>query len=82
MGGAAEQATLLGVAFVLASVIGLERELRNRSAGLRTHALVGLGAALFTHAGRFGFDHGARPVDATRIAAQVVSGIGFIGAGA
>jgi putative Mg2+ transporter-C (MgtC) family protein len=74
VGSAVEQATLLGVAFVLASVIGLERELRNRSAGLRTHALVGLGAALFTLAGRFGFDDGAGSVDATRNAAQVVSG--------
>jgi putative Mg2+ transporter-C (MgtC) family protein len=81
MGSAVEQATLLGVAFVLTSIIGLERELRNHDAGLRTHALVGLGAALFTLAGRFGFDDGAGSVDATRIAAQVVSGIGFIGAG-
>jgi putative Mg2+ transporter-C (MgtC) family protein len=77
---ASQQALLLVVAFALSSVIGLERELRQRSAGLRTHALVGLGAALFTMAGRYGFD-GAGAADPTRIAAQVVSGIGFIGAG-
>jgi putative Mg2+ transporter-C (MgtC) family protein len=76
---ASQQALLLAVAFVLSSVIGLERELRQRSAGLRTHALVGLGAALFTMAGRYGFDSAG--ADPTRIAAQVVSGIGFIGAG-
>jgi putative Mg2+ transporter-C (MgtC) family protein len=72
----------LAVAFGLSSVIGLERELRQKSAGLRTHTLVGVGAALFTLAGRYGF--GAAEVggvDATRIAAQVVTGIGFIGAG-
>ena len=76
---ASQQALLLVVAFVLSSVIGLERELRQRSAGLRTHALVGLGAALFTMAGRYGFD-AAGAADPTRIAAHVVSGIGFIGA--
>ena len=76
-----EQAWLLGAAFLLSSVIGLEREIRQRSAGLRTHTLVGLGAALFTLAGRFGFEDGFTVVDPTRVAAQVVSGIGFIGAG-
>ena len=72
----------LALAFGLSSVIGLERELRQKSAGLRTHTLVGVGAALFTLAGRYGFGAAeAGGVDATRIASQVVTGIGFIGAG-
>jgi putative Mg2+ transporter-C (MgtC) family protein len=71
----------LGVAFVLSSVIGFERELRQKSAGLRTHTLVGVGAALFTLAGWYGFGGPAPGTDATRVAAQVVTGIGFIGAG-
>jgi putative Mg2+ transporter-C (MgtC) family protein len=78
---ASEELILLGLAFVLSSVIGFERELRQRSAGLRTHTLVGVGAALFTLAGRFGFGDASVGVDPTRVAAQVVSGIGFIGAG-
>jgi putative Mg2+ transporter-C (MgtC) family protein len=76
-----DELTLLGVAFVLSSVIGVERELRQRSAGLRTHTLVGVGAALFTLAGRYGFGDPSTVIDPTRVAAQVVSGIGFIGAG-
>jgi putative Mg2+ transporter-C (MgtC) family protein len=71
----------LGLAFVLSSVIGFERELRQKSAGLRTHTLVGVGAALFTLAGWHGFGGGNVGTDATRVAAQVVTGIGFIGAG-
>ena len=64
------------VAALLSAVIGLERELRQQDAGLRTHMLVGLGAALFASVGI------AMGSDPTRIAAQVVSGIGFLGAGA
>jgi putative Mg2+ transporter-C (MgtC) family protein len=76
----------LVVAMVLCSIIGLERSARDEVAGLRTHALVGLGAALFTIVSVDGFSDFssnalARP-DPTRIAAQVVSGIGFLGAGA
>lgn len=71
----------LAIAFVLSSVIGLERELRQRSAGLRTHTLVGVGAALFTLAGWHGFGGGDEGLDASRVASQVVTGIGFIGAG-
>lgn len=71
----------LMVAFGLSSVIGLERELRQKSAGLRTHTLVGVGAALFTLAGYYGFGGEEAGIDATRVAAQVVTGIGFIGAG-
>jgi putative Mg2+ transporter-C (MgtC) family protein len=65
---------------VLGGLIGLERELREREAGLRTHLLVSVGAALFTIAGAYGFD--SVRVDPTRIAAQIVTGIGFLGAGA
>jgi putative Mg2+ transporter-C (MgtC) family protein len=62
---------------VLCGAIGLEREARGQVAGLRTHILVGLGAALFTLVSAYGFDDapGSRP-DPTRIAAQIVAGIG------
>jgi putative Mg2+ transporter-C (MgtC) family protein len=70
----------LFVAAVLGGAIGLERELRERQAGLRTHLVVCVGAALFTLVGAYGF---ASPhTDPTRIAAQIVTGIGFLGAGA
>jgi putative Mg2+ transporter-C (MgtC) family protein len=78
----------LGVAAGLTGVIGLERELRDRTAGLRTHMLVGIGAALFTLVSAYGwgdFAFSARSgvvFDPTRIAAQIVTGIGFLGAGA
>jgi len=72
----------LFVAAALGGAIGVERELRERQAGLRTHLVVSVGAALFTLVSAYGFnDFGAR-VDPTRIAAQIVSGIGFLGAGA
>jgi putative Mg2+ transporter-C (MgtC) family protein len=71
----------LALAGVLGGLIGLERELREREAGLRTHLLVAVGAALFTIAGAYGFDS-VRTIDPTRVAAQVVTGIGFLGAGA
>jgi putative Mg2+ transporter-C (MgtC) family protein len=73
------------VAASLASGLGLERELHRRGAGLRTHALVGLAACLFTIASAFGFGDSLGPhvtLDPSRVAAQVASGIGFIGAGA
>lgn len=73
------------VAFVLASLIGLERELRQKSAGLRTHTLVGVGAALFMLVSKYGFSdvltEGQIVLDPSRVAAQIVSGIGFIGGG-
>jgi putative Mg2+ transporter-C (MgtC) family protein len=72
----------LAVAAALGAAIGLERELRERQAGLRTHMLVSLGAALFTTAGAYGFGEFTVRVDPTRVAAQVVTGIGFLGAGA
>src|SRR3954467_1495431 len=71
----------LGVAAVLGGAIGAERELRERAAGLRTHAVVCVGSALFTLVSAYGFAE-FRVVDPTRIAAQIVSGIGFLGAGA
>jgi len=70
----------LSVAAALGGAIGLERELRERGAGLRTHLVVCVGSALFTLVSEYGFV-GPR-VDPTRIAAQIVSGIGFLGAGA
>ena len=72
----------LFAAAAMGGAIGLERELRERQAGLRTHLVVCLGSALFTLVSAYGFtDWGAR-VDPTRIAAQIVTGIGFLGAGA
>jgi putative Mg2+ transporter-C (MgtC) family protein len=75
----------LGLALVLGALVGLERERGERSAGLRTHALVCLGSALFMLVSAYGmFDvvKGTSPrPDPGRIAAQVVSGIGFLGAG-
>lgn len=74
----------LALAFVLSSLIGLERELRQKSAGLRTHTIVGVGAALIMLVSKYGFTDvlGSRVVlDPSRVAAQIVSGIGFIGGG-
>ncbi len=67
----------LVLAMVLGSLIGLEREVHNRPAGFRTHILVSVGAALFTLVSVYGITGG----DPGRIAAQIVSGIGFLGAG-
>ena len=78
----------LSVAAVLGGAIGMERELRERGAGLRTHLVVCVGSALFTLVSAYGFRDfitagGAYArIDPTRIAAQIVSGIGFLGAGA
>lgn len=68
------------IAALLGGVIGYEREIRAKGAGVRTHVLVALGSALFMIISQYGFD-GALRFDASRVAAQVVSGIGFIGAG-
>jgi putative Mg2+ transporter-C (MgtC) family protein len=78
----------LALAAVLGGLIGVERELREREAGLRTHLLVALGSALFTIVGAYGFHaflasgESVVRADPTRIAAQIVTGIGFLGAGA
>src|ERR1700730_13634515 len=72
------------VATLLSGIIGLERERGERAAGLRTHALVGLGACLLMIVSAFGFEdwhYAPGALDPSRIAAQVVSGIGFLGAG-
>ncbi len=72
----------LSVAAALGGAIGLERELRERQAGLRTHLVVCVGSALFTLVSAYGFTDSGIRVDPTRIAAQIVTGIGFLGAGA
>ena len=69
----------LAVAMLLGGVIGFEREYRAKDAGFRTHFLVALGSALFCIVSQYGF--GFELKDSSRVAAQVVSGIGFIGAG-
>lgn len=82
-----EFALRIVIAAVLGALVGLDRELSDQPAGLRTHILVSIGAALFTMAGAYGVD-GTLGVsdgvkfDPTRVAAQVVTGIGFLGAGA
>ena len=78
----------VALAAVLGGAIGAERELRERGAGLRTHMLVSVGSALFTLVSAYGFTdfQFSTPrgivFDPTRIAAQIVTGIGFLGAGA
>jgi putative Mg2+ transporter-C (MgtC) family protein len=67
----------LGAALLLGMAIGLERQFRQHAAGLRTNALVCLGAAMFVSVARM-IDHESSP---TRVAGQVVSGIGFLGGG-
>jgi putative Mg2+ transporter-C (MgtC) family protein len=80
-----QQAGELGAALVLSALIGVEREIRQKNAGLRTHTLVGLGAALFMLVSKYGFNDVLNPqqivLDPSRMAAQIVSGIGFVGAG-
>mgnify|MGYP000857154381 FL=1 len=76
----------LFVAAMLGGVIGLEREYRAKEAGFRTHFLVALGSGLFMILSQFGFDNVLSnyeqvSLDPSRIASQVVTGIGFIGAG-
>jgi putative Mg2+ transporter-C (MgtC) family protein len=83
-----EELLRVAVAAALGGAVGLERELRDREAGFRTHMLVAVGSALFTLVSAYGFRdflvHGGTVVraDPTRIAAQIVTGIGFLGAGA
>lgn len=73
------------LAFALASLIGLERQLRGKAAGLRTQAIVGTSAGLILLISKYGFSDvlasGTVVLDPSRVAAQVVSGIGFLGAG-
>jgi putative Mg2+ transporter-C (MgtC) family protein len=74
------------LAAALGGLVGFEREFRDQPAGFRTHILVSLGATLFTIAGAYGVSgfvgSAGTSFDPTRIAAQVVTGIGFLGAGA
>jgi len=78
----------LGLAFVLSALIGVEREIRHKSAGLRTYTLVGFSAALIMLVSKYGFMDvlvnnriNRIVLDPSRIAAQIVTGIGFIGGG-
>jgi putative Mg2+ transporter-C (MgtC) family protein len=82
-----EVAVRLAVAAALTGAVGLEREFRERAAGLRTHMLVGVGSALFTIVSAYAWGDlifnrtQGTAFDPTRIAAQIVTGIGFLGAG-
>lgn len=73
----------LGAAAILGGIVGFERDLHHKVAGLRTHALVALGSALFMIVSIQVFEQykGMTQVDPSRIAAQVVTGVGFLGAG-
>jgi putative Mg2+ transporter-C (MgtC) family protein len=79
----ADLSVRLLIAAALGAVIGVEREIHGHPAGMRTHLLVALGSAIFTELSIYGFQATASsPLDPSRIAAQIVSGIGFLGAGA
>src|SRR5688572_31401334 len=69
------------LAFILGGVVGFERERMRRPAGLRTHMLVAAGSACFTVASVYGFDELGTVRDPARLAAQIITGIGFLGAG-
>ncbi len=83
----ADLAIRMLIAAALGAAIGLEREIHDHPAGMRTHLLVSLGSAMFTELSIFAFGgapapNGSLPADTSRVAAQIVSGIGFLGAGA
>lgn len=84
-GQGVKQFVELSVAFLFSAAIGLEREFRHKSAGFRTYTIVGTTAALFLLISKYGFMNvladGRVVLDPSRVAAQIVSGIGFIGAG-
>ena len=77
---ALELCTRIVAAGVIGAVIGYEREIRGKGAGIRTHVLVALGAALFMIISQYGFSEAIR-FDAARVAAGVVGGLGFLGGG-
>lgn len=83
-GAFVDQFTMITAAFVLCSLLGVERHFHQKNAGVKTHVLVGVGACIFTLISAYGFGPmlgvGVR-LDPSRIAAQIVSGIGFLGAG-
>lgn len=68
------------LAIALGSILGLQRQRQGKAAGMRTYALVTMGSTLFTLLSRFGFGFGEE-TDPSRVAAQIVVGIGFLGAG-
>lgn len=80
-----DQIGVLLLAFVLSSIVGLEREWRDKSAGLRIYSSVGTSAALLTLVSKYGFTDvlvtGQVETDPARVAAQIVTGVGFLGAG-
>jgi putative Mg2+ transporter-C (MgtC) family protein len=83
---AATEVVLLSLSVVLCGIVGLERQISQKSAGIRTVTLVGMGSAGFTLVSAFGFNNvfevgEATNLDPSRIAAQIVSGVGFLGAG-
>ena len=69
------------VSLIIGTIIGLEREIQHKTAGLRTSVLICFGSTIFT-IGSIEFAYGTTSVDPSRIAAQIVTGIGFLGAGA
>lgn len=75
-------AIALVLSVILCGVIGIERERRGRSAGLRTHLLVGVGSCLIMIVSIYGFPKLFEERDVARLAAQVITGVGFLGAGA
>lgn len=80
----AQQIIALTICFILCTLLGIERQFHHKNAGVKTHVLVGVGSCLFTLISAYGFAPvlGAGvAIDPARIAAQIVSGIGFIGAG-
>lgn len=85
IGQSSIQLAELALAFVLSALIGLEREIRQKSAGLRTYTLVGVSSALIILVSKYGFtdilENGRVVPDPSRVAAQIVTGIGFIGGG-
>lgn len=85
MAGISAQVVPLAVALGLSSLVGIEREVRHKVAGLRTHALVGMGSALFMLVSKYGFDDIIDPgrvvLNPGQMAGQVITGIGFLGGG-
>ena len=84
-----ELAGRIALAFVLGAIVGFEREVNDHPAGLRTHVAIALGACLFAIVSAYGFeefdvprDRTVHQVDVTRVASQIVSGMGFLGGGA
>lgn len=85
MPGVGVELVPLAVAFVLSSVIGIEREVRHKVAGLRTHTLVGMGSAVFMLVSKYGFNDilvpGRVVLNPGQLAGQIITGIGFLGGG-